>query len=80
MDNLQYWKPMLPACAAAIREKVCNEGCYFPTANDPQGGFNIFGFIDNTMNATCRPGGGPTRDGPNAPRNDPLKIMKLENM
>jgi hypothetical protein len=24
------------------------------------------------MNATCRPGGGPARDGANAPRNDPL--------
>jgi hypothetical protein len=24
------------------------------------------------MNATCRPGGGPARDGKNAPRNDPL--------
>jgi hypothetical protein len=32
----------------------------------------VFGFIDNTMNATCRPGGGPTRDGFNAPRKDPL--------
>jgi hypothetical protein len=28
--------------------------------------------IDNTMNALCRPGFGPMRDGVNVPRNDPL--------
>jgi hypothetical protein len=32
----------------------------------------VVGFIDNTVNATCRPAGGPARSGPNAPRNDPL--------
>jgi hypothetical protein len=45
--------------------------CDFPAANEA-GGFRVFGFIDNTMNATCRPGGGPSRDGKDAPRNDPI--------
>lgn len=43
-------------------------------------GFYVFGFIDNTMNATWRPGGGPARDGVNVPRNEPLKnATRLEN-
>ena len=45
------------------------DGSYFPAAG-MDGGFAMCTFIDNTMNATCRPGGGP--DGRNAPRNDPL--------
>ena len=36
------------------------------------GGVNVCGIIDNTMNATCRPSGGPCCDRTNAPRNDPL--------
>jgi hypothetical protein len=31
-------------------------------------GFRIFGFIDNTINAMCRPGGGPLKEGEQAPR------------
>jgi hypothetical protein len=53
-------------CAEAIRKKCRDLGCYFPED------FCIFSFTDNTMNASCRPGGGPQRDGTNAPRNDPL--------
>lgn len=66
-DNLQFWLPYLPDCAQAVRDKCNEKGCYFPP-----GGLRVAGFIDNTMNATCRPGGGPARDGQNAPRNDPL--------
>jgi DDE superfamily endonuclease len=47
------------------------KGCPFPHSQLP-GGLRVAGFIDNTMNATCRPGGGPARDGIDAPRNDPL--------
>ena len=36
------------------------------------GGLRVVGFIDNTTNATCHPGGGSARDGIDAPRNDPL--------
>lgn len=70
-DNLDFWTPYLANCAEAIRNKLTSLGCPFPSALQP-GGFKVFGFIDNTMNATCRPGGGPTTDGVNAPRNDPL--------
>ena len=49
-----------------IRSKCCELGCYFPAT------YNVFGFVDNTMNATCRPGGDPTHDGTEAPRKDPL--------
>ena len=66
-NNVEYWTPYLEASAEAIRAKCLEKGCYFTP-----GTFCIFAFIDNTMNGTCRPGGGPTRDGENAPRNDPL--------
>jgi hypothetical protein len=62
-----------PDCAKAIREKSFDLGCYFDE------GFNIFAFIDNTMNASCRPGGGPTSDGTGAPRNDPHIQMAWYN-
>ena len=65
-DMMSYWKPQLSLFASKIREKCIKLGYYFDTT------FKIFGFIDNTMNAMCRPGGGPTRDGINAPRNDPI--------
>lgn len=72
-DNLLFWKSRLESFAEAIRLKCGSletNPCLFPASNIA-GGFCIFGFIDNTMNATCRPGGGPTRDGANATRNDP---------
>ena len=69
-DNGLFWKPYMSSQANAIRNKCVSYGCNFPLVDDPNGGFNIFAFIDNTLNATCRPGGGPSRDGPNAPRND----------
>ena len=70
-DNMDFWLPYLPDCAQAIRDKCVEKGCYFPDARSP-GGLRVAAFIDNTMNATCRPGGGPARDGRDAPRNDPL--------
>jgi hypothetical protein len=48
---------------------VVSLGCYFPPAGSDLG-FAVAAFIDNTMNATCRPSGGPARDGKNVPRND----------
>ena len=66
-DHLSFWKPYLPECAEKIRAKLEQKGVYFPL-----GSFRVAGFTDNTMNATCRPGGGPTRTGEDAPRNDPL--------
>jgi hypothetical protein len=69
-DNLNFWLSKLSSCAEHIRVKLNAMGCNFPPSNTPNG-FKIFGFIDNTMNATCRPGGGPQHDGTHAPRNDP---------
>ena len=65
-DNVKFWKPYRASCAEAIRRKCAEKGVQFPR------GFQVFVFIDNTMNATCRPGGRPSRDGTHAPRNDPL--------
>lgn len=65
-NNTKFWAPYMAECAEAIREKCREKGCYFTPD------FCVFGFIDNTMNSTCRPGGGPARDGVNMPRNDPL--------
>jgi hypothetical protein len=60
-NNLDYWKPFFSSCAEAIRCKLREWGLENPPANAPDC-FCIFGFIDNTMNATMRPGGGPAPD------------------
>jgi hypothetical protein len=72
-NNLAYWKPQLHCFADAIKNKIglLNPDIVFPPVLD-QNGFAIFGFIDNKMEETCRPGGGPAADGQGAPRNDPL--------
>jgi hypothetical protein len=74
LDNGIFWKPYLNVMAEAIRQKCISLGCDFKEVSDPNGGFNIFGFKDNTLNATCRPGGGPqfvsNDNGQYAPRND----------
>lgn len=62
-DNLEYWLPHLPRFNQAIRDKCSRLGYDYDD-------LEIFGFIDNTMNSICRPGGGPACDGENAPRND----------
>jgi hypothetical protein len=51
---MYYCKDKLAGCAEAIRRKLSFLGCEFLPVNEP-GGFKVFGFIDNTMNATCRP-------------------------
>ncbi len=66
-DNVNYWLLSIPNFAESIRKRCAEKRASF----DP-GTFRVFRFIDNTMNATCCPGGDPTRDGVNAPRNDPL--------
>jgi len=66
-NNIDFWTPHLGTFAETIADKCLDKGCYFPRST-----FNIFGFIENTMNATCRPLGCAIRDGVNAPRNDPL--------
>ena len=49
-------------CLYVLRQFVTGS-CDFEVDN-----FRVFGFIDNTIFSTCRPGGGPRRDGH---RNDP---------
>jgi hypothetical protein len=64
-NNFDYWVPMLDGFAESIRLKCRDLGVLFPED------FNICAFTDNTMNATCRAGGGSTNDGVFSPRNDP---------
>ena len=71
MNNMHFWLPYLSGCAQAIRNKCLDKGCFISNAHE-EGGLRVAGSIDNTMNATCRPGGGPARDGLNAPRYYPL--------
>jgi hypothetical protein len=65
LDNIDFWVPYLATFDSKIKAKLAAMGCAFQD-------LRVFGFIDNTVNATCRPAGGPARSGPNAPRNDPL--------
>ncbi len=67
-DHVSFWKPYFPQCAEAIREFLLQKHNLVFRAADMEGGFSVFGFIDNTLNPTCRPGSGPNGDGPNAPR------------
>jgi hypothetical protein len=73
-DNLQFWVPHFPKFAQAIKKKMEEKSggqLLYQDAIHPNG-FRVCAFIDNTMNAMCRPGGGPANDGVNAPRHDPL--------
>jgi hypothetical protein len=68
-DNFTFWYTN-GYLACAIKEKLetlpNGKAVVFPEP-DAIGGFKVFAFIDNTLNATCRPGG-PIGDGPDAPR------------
>lgn len=70
-NNRLFWLPYLGKSAEAIRKKLASlpnaaSRQYHPSAT-VDGGFSIFGFIDNTIVAMCRPGGGGG-DGEQAPR------------
>jgi hypothetical protein len=72
LNNRDYWVPHMVEQADAIRVKLANLSwqnwrLFYPAADQP-GGFNIFAFIDNTMIAMSRPGGGSVTDGEAAPR------------
>ena len=71
-NNREYWLPFLEESAEAIRNKLAtlpNEGnrLFFDAAGTITG-FAIALFIDNTIFAMCRPGGGPMTDGEQAQR------------
>jgi hypothetical protein len=76
LDNLEYWVDSFPMFANKIRAKMLEKSRGVldfeeQTLAQPDG-FKVCAFIDNTMHAICRPGGGPANDGINAPRNDDL--------
>lgn len=58
-DNLEFWKPYMGAYSECIRKKLEQVGDirYAP------GTMRVFGFHDDTVLATCRPGGGPAVGG-----------------
>ena len=71
-NNREYWLPFLQESAESIRQKLAtlpNEAnrIFFDAAGQITG-FAVAMFIDNTIFAMCRPGGGPTTDGEQAPR------------
>ena len=65
-DNMKFWSPFLPICAEKIRQKLGLIGCPFEYPEGDTRRFNVAFFIDNVIWGSCRPGGGPVRDGPNS--------------
>ena len=69
-NHLDFWQPRFAALAEAGRQKfIALSGRDIAPATDDDG-FRFVGFIDCSIFATCRPGGGPTRPGANAPRHN----------
>lgn len=71
-NNREYWLEELPKSAESIRVKLStlsNKGYrqHYPPLGE-HNGFPVFGFIDNTLFAMSRPGGGPIGEGEQAPR------------
>ena len=75
-DNAKFWVPRLPYLSGKICDKLASMACTFKNSDEEEDNntveFNVAMFIDNTVYANCRPGGGPTVDGPNSPRQHPL--------
>ena len=77
LNNLEYWKPYFAEFAESMRVKLATlpniaNRQEWPSAYDILGGFSAIGQIDNTLNATCRVGSGPSVGGELAPRIDRL--------
>jgi hypothetical protein len=68
-NNFSFWVKYFPQYAEAIRKKLLSLGSFHVVAFESDGGFCVAAFIDNKLVGTCRPGGGPRKDGH---RNDPL--------
>ena len=78
LNNMPYWKPHLASSNEAIRQKlmVLNHAAWrvhHPPAGQP-GGYDYAVFLDDTINAFCRPGG-VMAEGPAAPR-VPLEVQQ----
>lgn len=74
-DNLEYWKPSFPKFSECIRKKIEEKS----TLKIPVNQNRIIGFIDDNVIKICRPGGGPTRRGIGAPRNNNFMQMAFYN-
>mmetsp|Transcript_18556 Transcript_18556/g.31219 ORF Transcript_18556/g.31219 Transcript_18556/m.31219 type:complete len:424 (+) Transcript_18556:55-1326(+) len=72
-DNCEYWKPEFEYFAECVRKKV-EEKSDGNIRFDP-GSYCVFGFVDDTVIKTTRPGGGPCEEGPNAARFNTLIQM-----
>ena len=73
LNNRDYWVPQMGDMAKAIQHKIAtlpNEDYRMHFPDDLP--FTVFAFIDNTMTAMCRPGGGPITGGIQARRVDKL--------
>jgi hypothetical protein len=72
LNNMDWWIPRLSVCAQAICDKLAtlpreDSRLFFPSPDEALG-FCIAVFIDNTMVAFSRPGGGPIHDGERSDR------------
>lgn len=67
LNGLQHFVSEFPAFSEVLRSQLIGKGCTH-LVNERQ--FRIIGFIDNTIFATSRPGGGPVSDGVDVPRHD----------
>jgi hypothetical protein len=68
-SNIQFWTKYLKQFSESVTEKL-------RSFNVDVGSCTVFGFIDNTTFSTCRPGGGPTKDGE---RHNPLMQQAFYN-
>lgn len=74
-SRLNYWSGFFKDFSEAIRLKIIEKGGpIFPPYS-----FRVAAFIDCTVIATCRPGGGPADAGVNAPRFNTYIQMAVYN-
>lgn len=82
-DHTDYWKDKIPGFNTKIEDKIISLGFRYnrgdigsksiqniddTDAEEEPERYRVFGFIDNTIIRTCRPGGSAVSRGPNAPR------------
>ena len=68
LNNREYWLDKLGSCAEAIRQKLATLPREANRIEFEEGEFCVALFIDNTLFAMSRPGGGPLTAGELAPR------------
>ena len=65
-NNLLYWRDHLESFSEQVRHKIFEKSD--GGINHRPGTMVVAMFIDDTMSKSCRPGGGPADEGPNATR------------